>query len=140
MSLKGSGLQLLPVLLVLNVTMNPITDEAIAVVTRRIVAELDPEEIILFGSYAWGTPHKYSDLDLFIIVPDGIPGFNSIEWGVRASRCLRGLMLDVDIWVTTREAVEEYRKVRGSLERKIVSEGKVLYGQSQTQAGAVVGR
>ena len=137
---QASGLQLLPVMFVLDLTMNPITDEAIALVTRRIVAEVDPEEIILFGSYAWGTPNKYSDLDLFIIMPDGIPGFNEIEWGVRASRCLRGLMLDVDIWVTTRSAVEEYRAVRGSLERKIVEEGKVLYGQGQTQTGAVMGR
>jgi len=33
--------------------MQPITDKVIAEVTRRIIAELDPEEVILFGSYAW---------------------------------------------------------------------------------------
>jgi len=43
--------------------MKPITDEVIEEATRRIVSELDPEEIILFGSYAWGKPDKYSDLD-----------------------------------------------------------------------------
>ncbi len=39
--------------------MEPITNELNEEGTRRIVTELDPEEIILFGSYAWGTPHKY---------------------------------------------------------------------------------
>lgn len=47
--------------------MKAFTPELIAEIIRRIVAELDPEEIILFGSYAWGTPGKYSDLDLFIV-------------------------------------------------------------------------
>jgi len=41
-------------------------------------------------------------------------------------------MIDVDFLITTRSAVEEYRNVRGSLKRKIVEEGKVLYGASKT--------
>ncbi|GAX46064.1 hypothetical protein NIES4075_70850 [Tolypothrix sp. NIES-4075] len=39
--------------------MTPITNELIAEIIRRLVASLHPEEIILFGSYAWGTPHQY---------------------------------------------------------------------------------
>jgi predicted nucleotidyltransferase len=30
----------------------------------------DTETIYLFGSYANGTPHKDSDLDIYVIVPD----------------------------------------------------------------------
>lgn len=133
---RVTKLQLLPVLLELDITMKPITDEAIALATRLLVAELDPEEIILFGSYAWGTPDKYSDLDLFIIMPDGIPGFNRHEWGVRARLAVSDLMIDVDVLMTTRSVVEAYRKVRGSLERKIVEEGKVLYARGKTPTGA----
>lgn len=111
--------------------MNPITDEAIALVTHRIVAELDPEEIILFGSYAWGTPHKYSDLDLCVIVPDGIPGFNRIEWGVRALNALNDLMVDVDVMVTTRSLIDTFKTVPASLQRKIVEQGKLLYAKGK---------
>ena len=32
--------------------------------------EFDPEQIILFGSHAWGTPSEDSDIDLLVIVPD----------------------------------------------------------------------
>jgi uncharacterized protein len=31
---------------------------------------LDPEVVILFGSYAYGEPHKDSDLDLFVVLKD----------------------------------------------------------------------
>lgn len=36
-------------------------------IINKIVAEYDPEQIILFGSYANGNPSDNSDLDLFII-------------------------------------------------------------------------
>ena len=45
--------------------MTLITKEVIDEITRRLVLELHPEEIILFGSYAWGIPNKYSDIDLW---------------------------------------------------------------------------
>jgi len=118
--------------------MKPITDEVIEEVTQRIVAELDPEEIVLFGSYAWGTPHKYSDLDLCIIVSDNIPGFNRIEWGVRALNALNDLMVDVDVLVITRSVIDTFKAVPASLQRKIVEEGKLLYGQSKKCASKVL--
>ncbi len=37
-------------------------------ITHRLVDEFQPEQIILFGSHAWGKPDKDSDLDLLVIV------------------------------------------------------------------------
>ena len=31
----------------------------------------DCEKIILFGSYAYGTPHKDSDYDFYVVLKDG---------------------------------------------------------------------
>jgi uncharacterized protein len=89
--------------------MKAIAHEVMTQITRLIVAELDPEEIILFGSHAWGTPHKHSDIDLCVIVPDGIPGFDRIEWGVRALNALNDLTIDVDVMVTTRSVIDTFR-------------------------------
>jgi len=36
---------------------------------RRIAERFDPEKIVLFGSFAYGTPHEYSDVDLLIVMP-----------------------------------------------------------------------
>lgn len=118
--------------------MNPITDEVIQEVTHRIVTELDPEEIILFGSYAWGTPHKNSDLDLCVIVSDGIPGYNRVEWGVRALNSLNDLTVDVDVLVTTRSDIDTFKTVPASLTKKIVEKGKLLYGQGKTRTGTIL--
>ena len=113
--------------------MRPVTPELLEEVTRRLVKELDPEEIILFGSYAWGTPHKDSDIDLFIIVPDGIPSFNCIDWEVRADLCLDDQAIATDILVETGSRVERARTVYGPLERKIFDDGKALYQKSSVQ-------
>ena len=37
--------------------------------TAHIVQEFKPERIILFGSYAYGTPTVDSDVDLLVILP-----------------------------------------------------------------------
>ena len=36
---------------------------------RQIAERFRPEKIILFGSYAYGTPHAESDVDLMVIMP-----------------------------------------------------------------------
>src|SRR5689334_19418540 len=36
---------------------------------RAIAEEFRPEKIILFGSYAYGTPHEDSDVDLLVVMP-----------------------------------------------------------------------
>lgn len=36
---------------------------------RQIADKFHPDKIILFGSYAYGTPHNESDVDLLVIMP-----------------------------------------------------------------------
>lgn len=43
------------------------------VVKKEIIDNLssvDPEKVILFGSYAYGTPHQDSDIDLYIVTKE----------------------------------------------------------------------
>jgi predicted nucleotidyltransferase len=40
----------------------------ISVIVDRLIGVYDPLRIILFGSYAWGTPTEESDYDLCVIV------------------------------------------------------------------------
>ena len=44
-----------------------ITEAQIQAIVQRIVEDYAPDRIILFGSYAYGTPTEDSDLDLLII-------------------------------------------------------------------------
>jgi len=43
-----------------------VTQSTIQQIVDRI-KEFDPEKIILFGSYAYGTPNDASDIDLFVV-------------------------------------------------------------------------
>jgi uncharacterized protein len=93
---------------------------------KRIKAALNPEQIILFGSHAWGTPHEDSDVDLFVIVSDSDQPPHQRARNVY--RCLRGLGVPVDAVVQTRGEVERSRHVRSSLAARVLTEGRVLDG------------
>lgn len=47
-----------------------VTEEQLQEIVRRIVAGYQPDRIILFGSYTYGTPTEDSDLDLLVIKAD----------------------------------------------------------------------
>src|SRR5436305_4345607 len=36
---------------------------------RQVAQRFQPEKIILFGSYAYGTPHADSDVDILVVMP-----------------------------------------------------------------------
>src|SRR5260370_12177031 len=36
---------------------------------RQVAKKFQPDKIILFGSYAYGTPHEDSDVDILVIMP-----------------------------------------------------------------------
>ena len=43
------------------------SEELIRRIVDRVVAEYAPRQVILFGSYAHGTPDRDSDIDLLIV-------------------------------------------------------------------------
>jgi predicted nucleotidyltransferase len=36
---------------------------------REVAEKFHPDKIILFGSYAYGTPHDDSDVDILVVMP-----------------------------------------------------------------------
>jgi predicted nucleotidyltransferase len=102
-------------------------------IVRRLVAEFDPDRILLFGSHAWGTPHEDSDIDLLVIVPrsDESPARRA----TRGYQSLRGILAPIDLLVRTRAEFDRFADVRASLEYKIRAEGKTLYGTGQGRIG-----
>lgn len=102
-------------------------------ITNKLVSEFQPEEIILFGSYIWGRPHEDSDLDLLVVISESQE--RPTMRATRAYRCLRGIRMPIDILVKTRREVERHRPVYASLTRRILDEGKILYGRPENRVG-----
>jgi predicted nucleotidyltransferase len=98
-------------------------------ITQRLVQEFQPEQVILFGSHAWGTPDRDSDIDLLVIVPHS--NQSHYERAVRGLSCLGGIHIPKDIIVKTKEEFDFFRTVRASLEYQIAKQGKVLYERSK---------
>jgi predicted nucleotidyltransferase len=103
-----------------------VSTEMLSEVTRRLAEEFKPEQVWLFGSYAWGQPNQDSDLDLLVIVPGS--NESPVRRAQRAHRCLRGLGIAKDILVKTRAELERFRNVPSSLEADILSRGRLIYG------------
>jgi predicted nucleotidyltransferase len=113
-----------------TVTANSLREKAepvIAEAMRLLVAEFHPEQVWLFGSYAWGEPTADSDLDLFVIVSSSDE--NSLGRAQEAHRALSGLELSKDVIVKTRDEVDRVKSLKPTLTFKILSEGRLLYGR-----------
>lgn len=95
---------------------------------QKIVQELEPEKIILFGSYAYGTPNPHSDVDLLVIMKTHA-SLKDRSWAV--SRLLLPRPFPVDILVKTPQEVEEALGTGDFFLKEILTLGKVLYDRSK---------
>jgi predicted nucleotidyltransferase len=109
--------------------MKPVNEELLREITQRLVAVFHPEQVILFGSHAWGTPTAGSDVDVTVIVTEST--LSEYQRAVLGHRCLSGLDIAKDVIVKTRAEFDFLRDVRASLEYKIARQGKVLYDRGQ---------
>jgi uncharacterized protein len=91
---------------------------------NRLVANLEPERIILFGSHAYGSPGPDSDIDLLIIMNTEEGPAERIR---TVSRLLSPRPFPVDIVVRTPSELARDLKKIDSFMRDIVEKGRVLY-------------
>jgi uncharacterized protein len=109
--------------------LNAISGKLLRTITDRLVAEFQPEQVILFGSHAWGEPNAGSDVDLMVIVSES--DSSEYERALRGHACLSDLAIAKDVMVKTRSEFDFFRDVRASLEHKIAERGKVLYERTK---------
>ena len=67
-------------------------EELTGIISRTVTAE----QVYLFGSYAYGTPNEDSDLDLYVVIPDGsIPPAEAVKRIRRALCPVQDMPMDV---------------------------------------------
>ena len=107
-----------------------ITPQLIDYIVKKIVKAIDPEKIILFGSYARGDYNKDSDLDLFII-KDG--NHNSRMMRRKIDGLLWGREFSLDLFVRKTEEVNwNFRAKNPFYIYHIFKDGKVLYEKKKS--------
>jgi len=106
-----------------------VTDELIGYMVDKIVSEIHPEKIILFGSHATGTTTKDSDLDLFIIKDGNV---ENREIRRKIDLLLFGRRFGVDIIVRKPQEVEANLKDNNPFYiYHIFRDGKVVYDRKE---------
>ena len=92
------------------------------------LAPLNPEKIILFGSYAWGNPNEDSDIDLYVVTNDNIMPKSWNEKNrifLTVAREIRSLRKQaaIDLIVHTKKMHEKFLELNSSFSREIIQKG-----------------
>jgi len=103
-----------------------INKEIIKEIKDKIVGMYHPEKIILFGSYANGTPTINSDLDI-LIVSDKERNLPRRKRGLDLLYELRKYHFSKDIVIYTSKEIEEWENVRSAFITEIMNKGILLY-------------
>jgi len=92
-----------------------------------IINAIPVEQIYLFGSYAYGVPHKDSDLDLYVVIRDDVP-MRELDAGLQIRMAIdRKKSMPVDI-IAKKKSNFMTRLDDITLERKVNRDGIRIYG------------
>ena len=108
--------------------MPVVTEELLQEIVDRIVAEVDPERIILFGSQARGEAHEHSDVDLIVLESEPFgEGRTKRSEEVRVHFALWGLGVATDILIYSLEETEYWKDSLNNVLARALREGRALY-------------
>jgi predicted nucleotidyltransferase len=97
---------------------------------RRIAERFDQDKIILFGSFAYGTPHQDSDVDLLVVMP----AYNEINQSIRITLAFER-EFPLDLIVRTPGRLRRQLARGDSFLEEITSKGLVLYEKRDAGVG-----
>ncbi|MHC4508134.1 MAG: nucleotidyltransferase domain-containing protein [Planctomycetota bacterium] len=105
-----------------------IRDDVINRMTQRIVREVHPQRVLLFGSCARGEANEHSDVDFLVVErePFGRNRSRRRE-ATRIWRCLSEFRVPTDILVYSTTEVVQWKDSSHHVIGMALREGKVLY-------------
>jgi len=108
------------------VTNSKEAQETIHEIVNKLVGAYTPEKVILFGSYAHGTPRAGSDIDLLVIKRTSE---RFIDRWVTVRRILSdpNRLIPLEVLVLTPQEVSRRLAIGDQFVAGIIEEGEVLY-------------
>src|SRR5438045_938415 len=87
---------------------------------NQIVERFHPDRIILFGSYAYGTPTPDSDVDLLVVMATR----NQVEQAVRIDEAIEERGFPLDLIVSTPRAFQQRLRWGDAFLQEVATQGK----------------
>jgi predicted nucleotidyltransferase len=97
---------------------------------REVAEKFRPDKIVLFGSYAYGTPREESDVDILVVMP----ARNQLDMAFKI-RCAVTAPFPLDLIVRTPSNLGWRLRAGESFHTEIMSKGKVLYEKAGGRVG-----
>jgi uncharacterized protein len=97
---------------------------------HAVAEKFQPDKILLFGSYAYRTPHADSDVDILVIMP----AYNQRSKAGRIRSAVTA-PFPMDLILRTPENLRWRLKEGDTFHTEIVSKGKVLYEKTDPGVG-----
>lgn len=94
------------------------------IIKNRIYEKINPEKIILFGSYAYGTATDESDIDIMVVENKLLN--SKVKEAINIKKILEEIKKSKDIIVLSKEEFEFYKTEAGSVVREAYERGEVL--------------
>lgn len=101
--------------------------KTIRAIANHIAEKFDPEQIILFGSHAYGKPTAWSDVDLLVVMetPKG-----EMETILEIVDSLPEVLISVDVLAHSRKVIEKRQSLGDQFMVDIMKKGRVLYART----------
>lgn len=110
---------------------NEVPKSVIRRFAREIAEKFKPEKIILFGSHAYGKPHRDSDVDVLVVMGCR----NQLDQAFKI-RCAVDAPFPLDLIVRKPNNLDWRLQEGESFHTEIVTKGKVLYEKGHSGVGA----
>lgn len=107
-----------------------VTLHAIRSYARQVAEQFHPDQIILFGSHAYGTPTPDSDVDLLVVMATRNPISQAVK--IRLALPAR---FPMDLIVRSPQMLAQRVEWGDSFLTEVVTKGKVLYEKSNVAVG-----
>jgi predicted nucleotidyltransferase len=93
---------------------------------RRVAEMFHPEKVVLFGSYAYGSPTDDSDIDLLVVMNhEG----RAVEQAAKIRSSLHSTF-PIDVLVRSSQKIQERLNLGDPFVKTILEKGEVLYEAS----------
>ena len=102
------------------------SDSTIDRLVGEVVKRVNPLRIVLFGSAARDESGEQSDIDLLVVMPDGVHRRRTAQ---KLYREIKGLRVPFDIVVATVQDLEKHKDNDGLIYKNALKEGIEVYGQ-----------
>jgi len=109
-----------------------ISYQVIDAVVQQVVQQFQPEQVILFGSYAYGQPQPHSDVDLLVVMDTPL---KETEQAIQICQAIE-YHFGLDLIVRTPATIARRLALGDVFLQEIISKGKVLYERTRDGVGS----